>query len=60
MSSTLLLARLPTIPSSYAIRCHACSMSLHVHSLVGSGVLPKDHRTLHVFKILLIAMLLLS
>ena len=60
MSSTLLLARLPTIPSHCAIRGHACSMSLHVHSPVGFGVLPRDHRTLHVFKILLIAMPLLS
>ena len=60
MSSTLLLARVPTIPSHCAIRGHACSMSLHVHSPVGLGVLPKDHRTLHVLKILLIAMALLS
>ena len=60
MSSTLLLARVPTIPSRCAIRGYACSMSLHVHSPVDLGVLPKDHRTLHVFKILLIAMPLLS
>ena len=60
MSSALLSARLPTIPSHCGIRHHACSMSLHVHSPVGLGVLPKDHRTLQVFKILLIAMPLLS
>ena len=60
MSSTLLLARVPTIPSHCAIRGQACSMSLHVHSPVGLGVLPKDHRTPHVFKVLLIAMPLLS
>ena len=35
-------------------------MYSHVHSPVGLGVLPKDHRTLHVFKILLIARPLLS
>ena len=60
MSSTLLWAQVPTIPSHCAIRGHACSMSLHVHSPVGLGVLPRDQRTLHVFKILLIAMPLLS
>ena len=60
MSSTLLSARVPTIPSHYSIKDHACSMSLHVNSPVGLGVLPKDHRTLHVFKFLLIAMPLLS
>ena len=60
MSSTLLSAIVPTIPSHCAIRGHACSMSLHVHSPVGLGVLPKDHCTLHVFKISLIAMPLLS
>ena len=60
MCSTLLWARVPTIPSHCAIEVHACSMSLHVHSPAGLGVLPKDHRTLHVFKILLIAIPLLS
>ena len=60
MSSTLLLARVPTIPGHCAMRGHACSMSLHVHSPVGLGTLPKDQRTLHTFKILLIAMPLLS
>ena len=60
MSSTLLLARVPTIRSHCAIRGHACSMSLHVHSPVGFGVLPKNHHTLHVFNMLLIAMPLLS
>ena len=60
MCATLLSARVPTIPSHCAIRGHACSMSVDVHSQVGLGVLPKNHRTLHVFKILLIAMPLLS
>ena len=60
MSSTLLSAQVPTIPSHRAIRGHACSMSLHVHSPVGLGVLPKDHRILHVFKFLFRAMPLLS
>ena len=60
MSSTLLSARVPTILSHCAIRGHACSMSLHVHSTDGWGVLPKDHRSLHVFKVLLKAMPLVS